>query len=473
MEKTKTENKMGIVPVPKLLLFMGLPMIVSMLVQAFYNLVDSYFVSNMVSQSIPNIGDYAINALTLSFPIQMLIVAIGVGTGVGVNALLSKSLGEGDREKASRVAGNALFLGICTSAAFLLFGLIGVHSFLSSQTSDATVLALGSGYLTICTIFSFGSVGAMIYEKLLQGTGKTTCATAAQLTGAVLNIVLDPILIYGLFGLPALGVNGAAIATVIGQMVTLIISIFLHGVYNREIDSSMRYLKPDAATLKGIYKVGVPAIMMQALVPVMSYGINILFGLVSAAAVTAFGIYFKIQQFVFFAAFGMNNAVVPVVAYNYGRADRKRMASTIRYGILYTLFFMMLGAAGLQLFSSEVCGLFSLSDETQLLCIRAIRIVTLGYLFAGANIAFQGIFQALGFGVKSLFISLVRQIIVVLPLAYLLALLPNAAEMIWLAFPVSEAAGLVAALFFMRSTAKSLKLYEPESAGDGKPELLK
>lgn len=446
----QSQNKMGIVPIPKLLAAMGAPMILSMIVQAFYNIVDSYFVSNMQSDSIANIGDYSINALTLSFPIQMLIIAIGVGTGVGVNALLSRSLGEGSRERASRVAGNAVFIGICTYVVFLLFGLFGVQAFLSSQTADPIVLRLGERYLGICSVLSFGAVGSMIYEKLLQSTGRTMHSTLAQLAGAVTNIVLDPILIYGWFGLPELGVTGAAAATVIGQILTLIVNIIFHYGCNTEIDGSLRYLKPDGRTIANIYKVGAPAIVMQALMSVMAYGVNIIFGLVSAAAVTAYGIYYKIQQFVFFAAFGLNNAMIPVIAYNYGRGDRKRVLDGIRYGILYTLVLMLIGLVGLQLFAEPVCGMFALSEEAGRLCVRAIRIVTFGYLFAGANIAFQGIFQALGHGVKSLIVSLVRLILVALPLAYALTKLADAANWIWLAFPAAEGCGLLTALTLMR-----------------------
>ncbi|MGN1030777.1 MAG: MATE family efflux transporter [Butyricicoccaceae bacterium] len=450
----QSQNKMGIVPIPKLLATMGAPMIISMIVQAFYNIVDSYFVSNMKSDAIANIGDYAINALTLAFPIQMLIIAIGVGTGVGVNALLSRTLGEGDRERASLVAGNAVFVGICTYIVFLVFGLFGVNAFLRSQTSDTIVLELGKQYLTICSVLSFGAVGSMIYEKLLQSTGKTTHSTIAQLAGAITNIVLDPILIYGWLGLPQMGVTGAAAATVIGQVVTLALNMIFHYGFNREIDGSPRYLRPNGRTIASIYKVGAPAILMQALMSVMSYGINIIFGMVSAATVTAYGIYYKIQQFVFFSAFGLNNAMIPVIAFNYGKGDRKRVMGGIRFGMLYTLALMLIGAVGLQAFAQPICGIFALSEEATLLCVRAIRIVTLGYLFAGANIAYQGIFQALGHGVKSLIISLVRLIIVALPLAYALTRVADAANWVWLALPIAEGCGLIVAFVLMRIVSR-------------------
>lgn len=456
MEQTISQNKMGMQSVSKLMLGMGIPMIISMMVQAFYNIVDSYFVSNIAdADGVANMGDYAVNALTLSFPVQMLIIAIGVGTGVGVNALLSRSLGAGQQEQANRVAGNAIFVGICTYVVFLLFGLFGVRWFLETQTSDPIILELGYEYLSICSIVSFGAVGSMIYEKLLQSTGKTVFSTIAQLAGAIANVVLDPILIYGWLGAPEMGITGAAVATVIGQILTLVLSMVFHYGWNREINGSPRYLKPDGKTIGRIYKVGAPAILMQALMSVMAYGVNIIFGLVSASAVTAYGIYYKIQQFVFFAAFGLNNAIIPIVAFNYGKNDRKRVWDGVRYGLLYTLLLMLIGAVGLQLFAKPICGVFALSEESQMLCIRAIRVVTFGYLFAGANIAFQGIFQALGCGVKSLVLSLIRLIVVALPLAWCLTLVDDAANMVWLAFPIAEGCGFVVALVLMRIVAKA------------------
>lgn len=455
MKQKLEENKMGVLPVPKLMLGMGMPMIISMIVQAFYNIVDSYFISNMSSDTIENIGDYAINALTLSFPIQMLMIAIGVGTGVGVNTLLSKSLGEGNRRRASRVAGNAIFTAICTYVFFLIFGIFGVKWFLKTQTSDPIIIKMGHTYLTICCIFSFGAIGSMIYEKLLQSTGKTTYSTIAQMSGAIANIVLDPIMIYGYIGFPEMGVAGAALATIIGQILTLGLDMYFHYKKNREIDGSLKYMKPNRYTIGGIYMVGAPAILMQALMSIMSYGINIIFGFVSAAVVTAFGIYYKIQQFVFFAAFGMNNAMIPIIAFNFGKLDRKRVMDGIKYGLLYTLILMFIGATGLQIFAHQICNVFALSEETTYLCIRAIRIVTLGYLFAGANIGFQGIFQALGCGVKSLIISLVRLIIAALPLAWWLTSFTGAANLVWYTFPIAEGLGLISAIILMNSVNKT------------------
>ncbi len=451
-----TQNRMGAAPVPKLLLAMGLPMIVSMMLQAFYNIVDSYFVSAMPDTAeIAHMGDYAVGALTLAFPIQMLMVAIGVGTGVGINALLARSLGEGDRGKASRISGNAVFLGLCTYAVFLLFGLFGVKPYIASQTSDPIILEMGCSYLRICCVLSFGIMLYMIYEKLLQATGRTMQATIAQVAGALTNIVLDPIMIFGWLGCPAMGVAGAAYATVIGQIVSAALDLVFHTIYNkRDFDTHLRFLRPRKHIIWEIYTAGLPAILMQALMSFMTYGVNIIFSGVSTAAVTAYGMYYKIQQFVFFAAFGMNNAIIPLVGFNFGMQDKKRIDQGIRYGIGYTLVIMLTGMAGLQLFGRPLIDMFPLSDETRRLCVLAIRIITPGYLFAGANIAYQGIFQALGAGVHSLVLSLIRLIVVALPLAWVFTKLPHADTLIWTAFPAAEAAALAAALVLMRMVAK-------------------
>ncbi|WP_196000661.1 MATE family efflux transporter [Clostridium sp. 1001271B_151109_B4] len=449
MEKEVSMNKMGIIPIKKLMITMGMPMILSMILQALYNIVDSYFVSN-----IPGMGDYAVNALTLAFPIQMLMIAIGVGTGVGVNSLLSKSIGEGNREKASHISGNAIFIGICIYLVFLVFGLFGVNSYITSQTTNSIITEMGNSYLSICTIFSFGVVQFTIYEKLLQATGRTTLSTIAQITGAVSNMILDPILIFGMFGLPAMGVNGAAYATIIGQILSCIMDMIFHYKFNKDIDSKLKYMKPQKHIIVEMYKVGIPAIVMQALMSVMTYGVNIIFGALSISLVTAYGVYYKIQQFVFFAAFGMNNAIIPIIGFNYGKRDEKRVNEAIKYGMIYTLIIMAIGMVILQLFAKQLIGIFALSEQTQILCIKAIRIVTLGYLFVGANVAYQGIFQALGCGVRSLIVSLIRLIVVTLPLAWVLTKLQNAQNIVWISFPIAEACAFIIAIIFMKQIRK-------------------
>lgn len=450
MEEKQITNKMGIEPVGSLILKMGIPMILSMMLQAFYNIVDSYFVSSM-----EGVGDAAVNALTLAFPIQALMVALAIGTGVGVNSLLSKFLGMGDRKTASRIAGNAVFLSVCTYILFLIFGLFFVDAYISSQTSDPIIQEMGCSYLKICTVLSFGSVIYMIYEKLLQGTGKTVLSTIAQVSGAITNIILDPIMIFGMFGCPALGIAGAAYATVIGQVVSLVLGMIFHHTKNKEIETKAEYLIPDKEIITAIYRVGIPAIIMQALMSVMTYCINIIFVRVSGSVVTAYGIYFKIQQFVFFAAFGLNNAIIPIVAFNYGMRDRARIFKAIRCGLLYNAIIMLAGAILLQVFGKQIIGIFDVSTEVKELSIQAVRIVTLGYIFVGANVIFQGIFQALGEGIKSLVISAIRLIIVVLPLAYFFTTLPNAQNIVWAAFPIAEACGLVVSILFMSRVSKN------------------
>lgn len=294
---------MGTVAVPKVMLSMGIPIVLSMVLQACYNIVDSIFVARIPdSGGLVHAGEYAVNALTLAFPIQMLIVAFGIGTGVGVNALLSKTLGQNDPKKVARVAGNGVSLGIIIYICFFIFGILGIDIYLKSQTSDPVVLSMGRTYLMICTLLSFGMIMFSIYEKVLQSTGKTLYSTIAQIAGAITNIVLDPILIFGWLGCPQMGVAGAAYATVIGQVVSMLIAMYFHYKKNKEISNGIAYLKLDKKIVKEIYVVGLPAIIMQALMSFMTYGVNIIFGAVSMAAVTAYGIFYKIQQFILFAA---------------------------------------------------------------------------------------------------------------------------------------------------------------------------
>lgn len=451
----KETNRMGVMPIPKLMLSMGIPLIISLVIQAFYNIVDSYFVSGLKDTAeLTGASDYAMNALTLAFPMQMLMIAIGVGTGVGVNALLAKNLGMGNRQKASKVAGNGIFLGIVTYIVFLLFGLFGVDIYLKSQTSDPIVLGMGHSYLSICMIYSFGVVLYTVYEKLLQATGKAGLSMVAQVAGAITNIILDPILIFGYFGAPELGVDGAAYATVIGQCVSLVLYLLFHYLLNREIDPNPKYIIPSGGLIKDIYKIGFPAIMMQALMSFMTYGVNIIFGQVSSAVVTAYGIYYKIQQFVFFAALGLNNAIIPILSFNYGKRDKKRINQTIRVGMIYTLVVMAIGILLLEVFAKQIAGVFALSGEIQNLCVLAMRIIAVGYLFAGANMAYQGIYQAMGAGMRSLILSLLRLIIFDLPLAWVLTRLSNAEQIIWIAFPVAEGLALIFAIIMMRGIRK-------------------
>jgi putative MATE family efflux protein len=373
---------------------------------------------------------------------------------VGINALLSKNLGQGNREKANRIAGNGIFLGLCTYAVFLIIGIFGIDAYLGTQTGDRVVLEMAGGYLKICTILSFGAILSMVYEKLLQATGRTVLSTVAQLAGALTNIILDPIMIFGYLGCPALGIQGAAYATVIGQVVTLILTVIFHHTRNKDLNPNLRYLKPDGAIIAEIYRIGLPAIVMQALMSFMTYGVNLIFVRISDAAVTAYGVYYKIQQFVFFAAFGMNNALLPIVAFNFGMQDKKRVNEGIKYGMLYSLLIMATGLIGLQAAATALAGIFALSETTVELCVKAIRIITVGYLFAGANIALQAVFQAFGRGIHSLVVSLIRLILVALPVAYLFTLTPNASNTVWWAFPIAEGCALAVAVVLMLKLKK-------------------
>lgn len=453
MEQDKKINKMGTLPVPRLMLSMGIPMILSMMLQAFYNIVDSAFVSNMAQD-----GEAALTALTLAFPVQMLLVALGVGTGVGANALLSRTLGEGNREKVNRVAGNAEFLSFIICIASIVFGIIGVRAYVQSQSNNTLVIDMAISYLRICCCIPFGMVFFSCFEKLLQATGKSLFSTIAQIAGAVTNIILDPILIYGLLGCPAFGVRGAAYATVIGQIVSCVVALAFHLAVNKEITNGLRYIKPSKRLIQQIYTIGLPAIIAQALMSVMTYGLNLILGTVSENAVTAYGLYYKIQQFLLFAAFGLRDAITPIVSFNYGMRDKQRVNAGIKYGMLYTLIIMLVGTLALELFASPLSSIFGLSGETEQLCIYAIRIISLSLIFAGANVAFQGIFQALRSGMESLVISLCRQLIFVLPVAWLLARLGLRTEMpslVWWTFLFAELVSAAIACVFMRRIRKT------------------
>lgn len=457
MSKEMTMNKMGTGSVPKVMLSMGIPMILSMVLQACYNIVDSMFVARIPDvNGITNMGEYAVNALTLAFPVQMLIIAFGIGTGVGVNALLAMRLGQKNKEMVAKVAGNGVALGIIIYIVFLIFGLTGVEAYISSQTNDSIILEMGNSYLGICTVLSFGIVMFSIYEKLLQSTGKTVYSTIAQVAGAITNIILDPIMIFGYFGCPEMGIEGAAYATVIGQVVSMLVAMYFHYSKNKEVASGFKYLKLDFTIIKEIYAVGLPAIIMQALMSFMTYGVNIIFGAVSAAAVTAYGIFYKIQQFIFFAGFGLRDAITPMVSFNYGMGDKKRVKQGIFYGTLYIEVIMLVGIIGLELFAEPLIGLFAMSAETESLCILATRIIAAGFLFAGGNIAIQGVFQALGCGISSLVVSVLRLCIVVLPLAWAFSKCANATFMIWFAFPIAEAVALFVAVILMIHADKNI-----------------
>lgn len=451
---SSSKSKMATGVVKKMLLTMGIPMIFSMMLQALYNIVDSAFVSNMREN-----GELALNALTLAFPVQMLMVAVGIGTGVGVNALIAKCLGQGNRDKANKVAGNALFLGIIIYAVFLLFGLFGTGAYVRSQTSNREIIEMASGYLKICCIASFGIVFYSLYEKIIQATGRSMYSTIAQVSGAVLNIILDPIMIYGLLGCPELGVNGAAYATIIGQIVSFVLDYIFHIKFDIEIDNGIKYIKPDKKIIWEIYTIGLPAIIAQALMSVMTYALNIIFGTVDERVVTAYGLYYKIQQFILFAAFGLRDAITPIVSFNYGMEDKRRIKEGIKYGLIYTLVIMSIGLVVLEMFANIFTSVFGLSGETESLCISAIRIISLSFLFAGTNIAMQGCFQALGDGMASLIISVLRQFLLVVPVAWLFALLVKyigaPQSVLWITFLIGEGLSAIVSVILIKRVIKN------------------
>ena len=446
-EPLNQENRMGTVPIPKLMITMGAPMMLSMLVQALYNVVDSLYVSHIPdSAGIVNAGDSAVAALTLAFPVQMLITSLCVGTGVGVNAALSRSLGQGNRKLASKIAGNAIVLSLFYFLLIAAFGLFATVPYIRSQTDNPVTFAFGCSYLRIVTVYSLGMTCFLCFEKLLQSTGQTTAAMIGQLSGSVTNIILDPILIFGWLGFPAMGVAGAAIATVAGQFLSAVVSMILHLRRNRELDKHLSMLKPEPAIIGRIYTVGAPAIAMQALGSVMSYGMNRILGSISEAAITAYGIFFKLQSFIFMPAFGLNNASVPIISYNYGARRKKRIRDAIFCGLGICSCIMLVGTLIIQLFSRHVVGMFAVSERVAALSVTALRIISCGFLLAGANIIMQGVCQALGNGVYSLLITVMRMIVIALPAAYFLSRQPNAENVVWFCLPIAEAVSLFAAI---------------------------
>ncbi len=449
------QNKMGTMPVPKLLIHMGIPMILSMLGQALYNFVDTYFVSQISdTATVTEMGDKAINALTLAYPVQMVMIAICVGIGIATNSMLAHNLGRKDREQASRVAGNAMFLCFVFLILTVLFGLFAARTFIASQTSDPVVIDLGTSYLRIVTVCSIGSIGYMCVEKVVMGCGNTRATMIGQLSGAIINIVLDPILIFGLFGLPAMGVIGAAWATVIGQVVSFLIICYVNFFRNKEIDNRLRYFLPRRDILKNMFPIAGPAIVMQILTPVMSYGMNLILGLINAYAVTAWGVYYKVQYFMYMAIYGLNNASIAVTAYNFGLGRGDRITTSIKFSLLYTAVMMAVGTALVQLFANPLIGLFSITESSAQLALYSLRIASLGFILGGVNIILQGVCQALGSGLSSLIVSLLRLAVIVLPLAWLFVRLHPEGGLVWLALPLAELAGLIAAVFLTRRQYK-------------------
>lgn len=457
------KNKMATVPMNKLFWKMGLPMIVSMVLQALYNVVDSIFVTNMGEK-----GALANQALTLAYPIQILIIAIGVGTGVGLNALLSKSLGENDQEKVNKVAGNGIFLSICIFLAFLLFGLFGSEWFISLfANGNSEVIEMGATYLRICCCFSLGAIGYTVYERFLQSTGKTMLSTISQISGAVVNIVLDYVFIYPM----GMGVAGAAWATVIGQFVSLGLAMFFHYKKNKEIDGNVKYIQPNIGLIKGIYTIGISAALMQTLLAVMMAGMNAILGMASVDTtilVGSFGIYYKIQQIALFSAFGLSNTIISILSFNYGMKDKQRVDDCIKYGIVDTLIVTFVITIAFELLARPLSSLFGLAGGTSTeiieLCTIALRIASIGYIFMGISIAIQGVLQSVRYALRPLIISLLRLVVFVFPIAYLFTKSSNVSNLVWWTFPITEFLTAIISLFILKdSYNRKIKVLESSS----------
>lgn len=445
-------NKMREMPVYKLMIQMGIPMILSMALQAVYNIVDSAFVGNMKEGS-----EAALNALTLVFPVQMLMVAIAIGTGVGTNALLARTLGQGDSKKAAMVAGNSLFLGLIIYVICFLFGIFGANAYISSQTANPEVLSMGTSYLKICCVLSFGIVFFSLFEKLLQATGRSLYSTIGQVAGAVINIILDPIMIYGIGPVPKMGVEGAAYATVIGQIASAVLLFVFHIKLNKEFEHGFKYMKPDGKIIKEIYAIGLPAIIAQALMSIMVYVMNLILKF-DASAQTAYGLFYKVQQFVLFLAFGLRDAISPILAFAYGMRSKKRIQDGMKYGIIFTIGLMILGIFITEVFPGQFAALFNAGSSREYF-VGAMRIISISFLFAGINVAYQGIYQALDGGMESLVISLLRQMIIILPLAEIFSVLVKNGQagvsLIWWAFPITEFAACLLGCVFLRRIRKN------------------
>ena len=438
--KERKANKMGTMPVNKLLVSMSLPMMVSMLVQALYNIVDSIFVSR--------IDENALTAVSMAFPIQSLMIAIWVGTGVGVNALLTWSLGEKDYGKVDRTAVNGVFLSAVSYLLFLVVGILAVTPFYLSQTKDAQIIAYGKQYLTIICCCSFGMYTQFIFERLLQSTGKTIFTMVTQGTGAIINIILDPIFIFGYFGIPRMGVAGAAVATVAGQIVAGVFAIIINEKKNTDVKLNFKGFRPDKKVIREIYKVGIPSIIMQAIGSVMTYGMNRILISFNSTAVAVFGVYFKLQSFIFMPIFGLNNGMVPIIAYNYGAKEKDRMVKTLKLSVFYAIGIMVLGFLVFQLFPAPLFSLFDASEMMLSIGVPALRAISFSFLFAGFCIVCGSLFQALGNGVYSMVISIARQLVVLLPAAYLLSL-SGKVQYVWWAFPIAELVSLSMTVFFL------------------------
>lgn len=431
---------MGVMPVPKLIVTMSLPIMASMLVQALYNIVDSVFVAK--------ISENALTAVSMAFPIQNLMIAVATGTAVGVNALLSRNLGAKNFKQVNKIADHAIFLALASYVVFLLVGIFGSEAFFRSQTEIEEIVIYGKEYIEICCCMSFGVFISVFCERMLQATGKTVLSMITQGLGAITNIVLDPILIFGLFGFPKMGVAGAALATVIGQIVGAAVGLYLNVTKNKEISLNFKGFRPDLALIRQIYGIGIPSIIMASIGSVMNYGMNrILLGF-SSTATAVFGIYYKLQSFIFMPVFGLNNGVIPIVSYNYGAGNKERVKQAIKTSITIAIAIMVVGLIAFQTLPGMMLKMFDASETMLGIGIPALRVISLSFVFAGYGIACSSVFQALGRATYSMVMSIARQLAVLLPVAYLLSL-TGQVGLVWFAFPIAEVVSVIVCACFM------------------------
>ena len=459
------ENKMGYMPENKLLLSMSIPMMLSMLIQALYNIVDGLFVAGI------SLEQYELTAVNLAFPAQNLMIAVSVGAGVGINALISRNLGFGNREKANKIAGQGLFLAIVSYFLFLTLGMALVRPYFELMTADislesgrAQIIEMGVQYLSICFAASFGLFAQVVHEKYMQSTGKTVLSMTIQTVGAIINIILDPILIYGFFGFPALGIAGAAYATVIGQIASGIVGIYLQKTKNSEIILKLENVKPDMKIISEILKIGFPSILMNSIGSFMTASFNKIIMPLSEYAVNVFGIYFKLQSFIFMPVFGFNNGMISIVSYNYGARKKKRVIRTVKLGLFYAVSFMLFGFVLFQVFPEAFLSMFNLNDEAiQTVGIPALRTISISFIFAGFSIICSAVFQAFGYSLFSMFVSIGRQLVTLLPVAYLLSLTGDVNN-VWWSYPVAEIVCVALSIvFYLYIYKKKIKTIPDET----------
>lgn len=454
-EETLRENKMGTMPENKLLLSMAVPMMISMLVQALYNIVDSIFVSRICED--------ALTAVSMAFPLQNIIISIAVGFGVGINALLSRALGQKNAERVNQVAVNGLLLALLSYLLVLVAGLLGIRAYMRAQTDIESIVQYGITYLNICVLCSFGVFCEITFERFLQATGRTVYSMVTQLVGAITNIILDPILIFGLLGLPKMGIAGAAWATVIGQCLGAVVAVLLNHHKNPEVHLRLRHLRPNGKLMGEITAISIPSIIMSCISSLTCFIMNLILITFSSTAVAVFGVYFKLQSFVFMPVFGLNNGMVPIIAYNYGAQKPERIHKTIRLGMLYAVIIMLIGFLVFQLIPKQLLLMFDASDAMLGIGAPALRIMSLAFVFAGVGIASSSACQAFGYSVYSMLISIARQIVVLIPAAYLLSL-TGVLRSIWFAFPIAEIVSLFLSLFFLRTTLKKTGMAQPKKS---------